>query len=217
MKKFILASVLCALSAVGSTTIQAQSASRADNMQTENKRERPTGALSNSYEGMWQGMLRTSEGSCRVVLDVSKRPNGEGLTGSMITSAQSPYSVLVDKFAMRDRHVMLDMKIAGSTFEGTSNRAMTEIKGMWTYRGKSLPLTLKRMDLNAHDGKGNAYGSQSQMAAMSRNSDDNENPSSPYHQRQTPAFRIAPPRWFAWYEWTPRPGNQEVPYGMYYW
>lgn len=217
MKKYILASLLCALSAVGTTRTQAQSASHSDTMQTENKMDRSAMGLSNSYEGMWQGMLRTAEGSRRVVLEVTKRPNGEGLIGNMITSAQSPFSVLVDNFNMQDRHVRLDMKTAGSAFEGTANRAMTEIKGTWTYQGKTLPLTLKRMDLTAHDSKGNAYSSQGQAAGVSRNSDDNENPSSPYHQRRTPAFRIGPPRWFAWYEWTPRPGNQEVPYGTYYW
>ena len=217
MKKTILASLLCALGAVGTATSQAQSMSHAGSIQTENNMDRAAAAMPNSYEGMWQGMLRTSEGSRRVILDVAKRRGGEGLTGSLITSAQSPYSVLVDSFTMQDRHIALNMKTAGSSFEGTSNRAMTEIKGAWTYAGKSLPLTLKRVDTNVRDGKGNAYDSQGQIAGASRNSDNDENPSSPYHQHRIPAFRIAPPRWFAWYEWTPRPGNQEVPYGTYYW
>ncbi len=157
MKKIILASLLCALGAVGTTATQAQSASHSDTMQTENKMDRSAAGLSNSYEGMWQGMLRTSEGSRRVVLEVSKRPNSEGLMGNMVTSAQAPYSVLVDNFTIQDNHVSLSSKTAGSAFEGTANRAMTEIKGAWTYQGKTLPLTLKRMDLTARDGKGNAY------------------------------------------------------------
>lgn len=217
MKKIILASLLCALGAVGTTATQAQSASHSDTMQTENKMDRSAAGLSNSYEGMWQGMLRTSEGSRRVVLEVSKRPNSEGLMGNMVTSAQAPYSVLVDNFTIQDNHVSLSSKTAGSAFEGTANRAMTEIKGAWTYQGKTLPLTLKRMDLTARDGKGNAYELQAQAAGLSRNGHDDEYVNTPYEQRRTPVFRIGPPRWFPWYEWTPRIGNQETPYGTYYW
>lgn len=216
MKKYILASLLCALSALGTTATLAQSASSANASQTETATNRLAASPSSSYEGMWQGTLRTPEGLRRVILDVTRRPDGSGLMGSMVTSAQTPFSVLVDTFATQDRHVRLDMKTANSAFEGVSNRSLTEIKGTWTREGKSLALTLKRMELTPRDSKATVYGMQAQIAASSRK-DDPENPSSPYEQRRTPAFRIAPPRWFSWYEWTPRIGNQETPYGTYYW
>ncbi len=175
---------------------------------------------SNSYAGMWQGVLRNASGTHRVALDVAQGGPNENIAANIVTSAQSPFSVLVDTFDVQDNHMLLKMRTAGTMFEGTVNRAQTEVRGAWKQDGVSTPLTLRKIDLNSRSEKDSARGLQGQVAqagTSNQNLESNENPSDPVRRRKQSAFSIAPPRWFWWYEWTPQIGNQERPYGLYYW
>lgn len=203
---------------VGIASAQAQAADSA--LAGTNVKIAAPAMQSNGYAGMWQGVLKNSSGAHRVALDVAQAGPNESVAASVVTSAQSPFSVLVDTFDVQDNHMLLKMRTAGTMFEGTVNRARTEIRGVWKQDGVSTPLTLRKIDPNSRSEKDNARGMQSQVAqagTFNQNLESNENPSDPLRRRKQSAFSIGPPRWFWWYEWTPQIGNQERPYGLYYW
>ena len=217
MKTAAFVSLSVVLGALGAVSAQAQDTVTA---RGEGVKAARSTTRTGDYTGMWQGMLRDGSGTHRVALDVG-RGLGEGMVANVVTSVQSPYSVLVDTFEARDHHITLNMKTAGTGFTGTSNAGMTEVRGTWKQDGKSTPLTLRRVDANGRTERENVTDAQSQMAGAAqlpslKNGSD-ENPSDPHRSRKQSAFSIAPPRWFWWYDWTPQIGNQDRPYGTYYW
>ena len=216
MKALIVGSLVLALGLAGTVSSQAQTVNKSEITGTAAKTE---ASHAGSYEGLWQGVLRTADGSHRVALDVAHYTTGDALVANVVTSAQSPFSVLVDTFNVQDNHVRINMRTAGTAFEGTLNRGMTEIRGTWKQDGKSTPLTLRRTDTNAHSDKEEAHGVQGQLAQSAQAvSSADENPSDPNRRRRnTPVFSIGPPHWFWWYDWTPQIGNQDRAYGLYYW
>ena len=217
MKTAILVPLTLALGTLGVVSMQAQDA---HGSRSENNIASMSRSHAGDYAGMWQGMLRTEAGSRRVALDVS-RALGDNMVANVVTSAQSPYSVLVDTFEVREHRIVLGMKTAGTGFEGSSNASMTEIRGTWKQDGKSIPLTLKRVDTNMRADRGEASGVQNQVAGSGvlppMPSGSDESPSDPVRRHKQPAFSIGPPHWFWWYDWTPQIGNQDRPYGTYYW
>ncbi len=206
---------------MGTAGIASAQAQTADSALTGTNIKPAAPAVQNSvYAGMWQGVLKNASGTHRVALDVAQGGPNESVAANIVTSAQSPFSVLVDTFDVQDSHVLLKMRTAGTMFEGVVNRAQTEIRGVWKQDGVSTPLTLRKVDPNSRGDKDNARGVQSQVAqagTYNQNLESDENPSDPVRRRKQSAFSIGPPRWFWWYEWTPQIGNQERPYGLYYW
>jgi hypothetical protein len=216
MKALVIGSLILVLGIAGTVSSQAQIVNKSESNSATVKTDV---SRAGSYEGLWQGVVRTPSGSHRVALDVAHYTTGDTLVANVTTSAQSPFSVLVDTFNVQDNHVRINMRTAGTAFEGTSNRALSEIRGTWKQDGKSMLLTLHRVELNTRSDKGEAHGTQSQLAPSGQTvSSADENPSDPNRRRRkTQVFTIGPPHWFWWYDWTPQIGNQERPYGLYYW
>ena len=215
MKTTTLIAFSLLMGTAGIASVQAQSADSATGRHNVDSLA-PT-PQSDSYAGMWLGMLKNSSGPHRVALDVARSAmTDNSVAANVVTSAQSPFSVLVDTFDVQGSHVTLKMRTAGTAFEGTANRAMTEIRGVWKQDGIATPLTLRRMDASDRADKNNARGLQSQIAQTGTTSGETDPTPAPPTRRQ-PVFRIGPPNYYAWYAWTNPIGNQERPYGAYYW
>lgn len=164
--------------------------------------------------GLWQGSLHTGANTHRVSLDIATRPGSDTFAADMTTSAQSPYRVLVNTFDIHDHQVRLMMDTAGTSFEGVSNQALTEIRGTWSQDGKIYPLILRRVE---PDTKATSRGKQGRNMQSDFVKSGDDSPSIPGASHRSPAFRIGPPQWFEWYAWTPQIGGQERPYGIDYW
>jgi hypothetical protein len=92
-------------------------------------------------EGTWRGTLVTPGGSLRLVLQVSKAP--DGLLTGQLDSLDQGSRIPIDRITVTGDAVRLELKAVGGTYEGALNAARTELKGQWT-QGTPLPLTFMR-------------------------------------------------------------------------
>lgn len=169
------------------------------------------------YVGMWQGMVRTPTGTHRVALEVAPRTIGDGLVASMTSSAQRPFSVLVDTVTVADHRVQMGMATAGTHFTGRMNDRQTEIRGNWIQEGKSYPLTLKRVVVPVRtEHPIRESDLQAMMNYMQQPFGEAPTSDQPVIRRR-PVFMIGPAHKPVAYDWIPHVGNQTVSYGMDYW
>ena len=99
-------------------------------------------APASGLEGTWQGTLVTPAGNLRLVLQVSKAP--DGLFTGLLDSVDRGSRIPIDRITVTGDAVRIEIKSVGGTYEGTLNAARTELKGTWT-QGAPLPLTFTRV------------------------------------------------------------------------
>ena len=92
-------------------------------------------------DGTWRGTLVSGPASLRLVLHITKAPDGQ-LAGSLDSLDQGT-TIPIDVIRVTGDNVRLELKSIGGTFEGTLNAARTELKGTWS-QGGSLPLAFTR-------------------------------------------------------------------------
>jgi len=92
-------------------------------------------------EGTWRGTLATGAANLRLVLNVTKAPDGV-LSGSVESLDQST-TIPIDAITVTGDTVQISLKVVGATFTGTLNAARTELAGTFT-QGAALPLTFTR-------------------------------------------------------------------------
>jgi hypothetical protein len=203
---------------VASTNAVAQSnASSGDGVATEMRLRDGSVVPMGDYVGMWQGIVRTSTGTHRVALEVAPRTIGDGLVASMTSSAQRPFSVLVDTVTVADHHVQMGMATAGTRFTGRVNDRQTEIRGNWIQDGKSYSLTLKRVVVPVRtEHPIRESDLQAMMTYMQQPFGEAPTSDQPVIRRR-PVFMIGPAHKPVAYDWIPHVGNQTVSYGMDYW
>ena len=103
----------------------------------------PTSApIAKAFEGRWSGALRTGAGDLRVVLTLANRPDG-GSSG-MFISLDEGGMMLPVRIRQQAADVTIELNGIDGVYSGTLNAAGTELTGMFTQRGASLPLTLTR-------------------------------------------------------------------------
>ena len=92
-------------------------------------------------EGTWRGTLETPSGNLRLVLQISKAP--DGLLTGQLDSVDQGSRIPIDRITLTGDVVRLEIKSIGGTYEGTLNPGRTELTGKWTQAG-TLPLTFTR-------------------------------------------------------------------------
>jgi fermentation-respiration switch protein FrsA (DUF1100 family) len=120
-----------AYGAAATARVRAQSANNAQNQQ--------------GIEGIWQGSLPVGALSLRIVVKISKGPDG-ALAGKLDSPDQGAKDLPLANLTFKDNSFHFELKVAGSTYEGTLSKDGTELAGQWTQGGHSLPLNLKRVD-----------------------------------------------------------------------
>jgi hypothetical protein len=168
------------------------------------------------YTGVWQGTVRMPDGAHSVALEVTPRTIGDGMVASMTTSAQKPFSVLVDTISVAHNRVQMGMATAGTHFAGTLNANQTEIRGTWQQDGKAYPLTLRRVVVPVRTEPTAATRMASQLVSMAPPGLESEDPTPGPVRRRTPVFSFLSHTPVA-YDWIPHVGNQDRPYGVDYW
>ncbi len=107
---------------------------------THAREAKPT---SNDVTGTWNGTLEvTPQVSLRIVLKISKGENG-GLSATFASPDQGPGELPVDGIQLDGDTLTFAVNRIGGDFKGTRDGAGKEIKGTWSQRGNSFPLTLK--------------------------------------------------------------------------
>jgi uncharacterized protein len=93
--------------------------------------------------GNWQGTLNTEQGELRLVLHISKAPDGS-LSATLDSVDQAANGIPVTAISVKDSKLKLTIDAVHCSCEGTVNKDATEIKGTWS-QGPPLDLNFKRM------------------------------------------------------------------------
>jgi pimeloyl-ACP methyl ester carboxylesterase len=94
-------------------------------------------------EGNWQGALEVSAFKLRLVLKISKTPDGK-LAATVDSLDQSAKDLAVDTITFQDGTLKFEMKALGASYVGTLSKDGTELTGQFT-QGGVLPLDFKRV------------------------------------------------------------------------
>jgi len=98
-----------------------------------------------SIEGIWQGELKVPGIELRIVLKISKNPDGT-LTATLDSPDQGVTDIPVEGVIFKDNTLRLEVKSVGGIFEGKVSEDFLVIEGEWKQSGQTLPLTVKRVD-----------------------------------------------------------------------
>src|SRR5262245_8153308 len=101
------------------------------------------GASITNIEGAWEGTLDFGGAKLRLVLKISKAADGS-LTAKADSPDQGAIDLPVDTISLKDGAVRFEMKRTMASYEGTLNKAASEISGEFKQGGMTVPLTLKR-------------------------------------------------------------------------
>lgn len=96
-----------------------------------------------SVEGAWQGTLDVPGAKLRLVLKISKKPDGT-LTAKLDSLDQGAMDIPVDEVTFKDGALRFEIKNLMVTYEGKLSGA--EVVGQFKQGGFTLPLTLKKTD-----------------------------------------------------------------------
>lgn len=96
-----------------------------------------------SFEGTWEGTLAAPAAKLRLVMEISKAPDGIYL-GTLVSVDQGGVRIPVNRIEVTGSTIRLDVAAVNGTFEGLMNSAQTQIKGTWT-QGSPLPLEFTRV------------------------------------------------------------------------
>jgi len=98
-----------------------------------------------SIEGIWEGQLKVPGTELRIVFNISKNQDG-ALTATLDSPDQGVTDIPVEEVIFKDNTLHLEVKSAGSVFEGNVSEDFLVIEGEWKQSGQALPLTVKRVD-----------------------------------------------------------------------
>lgn len=93
---------------------------------------------------IWQGALDVGGVKLRLVLKISKNPDGT-LKATLDSVDQGAMNLPVDSIVIENKTMRFVMKSINGSYEGTLSEDGTEVIGTWTQSGQSLPLAFKRM------------------------------------------------------------------------
>ena len=108
------------------------------------KKPEPVQISLHAPQEMWQGALEVGGIKLRLVLKITKNPNGT-LRATLDSVDQGAMNLPVDSIVVENKIMRFTMKSIGGSYEGTLNEDNTEVSGRWTQSGQSLPLVLKRV------------------------------------------------------------------------
>lgn len=94
-------------------------------------------------EGNWQGALDVGTFKLRLVLKISRTPEGK-LKATMDSLDQSANDLVVDTISFQDGTLKFEMKNLRASYVGTLNKDGTQLTGQFTQNG-ALPLDFKRV------------------------------------------------------------------------
>jgi len=98
-----------------------------------------------SIEGIWEGQLKVPGTELRIVFNISKNQDG-ALTATLDSPDQGVTDIPVEEVIFKDNTLHLEVKSAGSVFEGNVSEDFLVIEGEWKQSGQALPLTINRVD-----------------------------------------------------------------------
>lgn len=126
---------------LGLATLAAVGFARADAARADDK-----AAPGQRIGGNWEGVLKvTPQIELRITLDLKEGKDGK-LSGNWASPDETLKNLPFDMLAFKNGELAFGAKFTDASYQGTLNKAGTEIAGTWTQRGKNYPMTFKRFD-----------------------------------------------------------------------
>ncbi len=97
-----------------------------------------------AVEGSWEGVLEVGAAKLRLVLHITKGPDG-ALAAKADSPDQGAVGLPVDAISRSNDAIHFEMKRLMVTYDGTLNREGSAIAGSFKQGGTAIPLTLKRV------------------------------------------------------------------------
>jgi hypothetical protein len=94
-------------------------------------------------EGTWRGTIKAGDADLRLVVHISKKPDGT-LTGKLDSLDQGAKDLPIEDVTWKDGKFRFALKVVNATYEGKVNESGSEVTGNWEQGGHTLPLTFKR-------------------------------------------------------------------------
>ena len=98
-----------------------------------------------NIEGIWEGKLKVPGAELSIVFHISRNPEGD-LTATLDSPDQGATGIPVEEVVLKDNILHLEIKSAGSVFEGNVSEDFSVIEGEWRQSGQSFPLTVSRIE-----------------------------------------------------------------------
>jgi len=102
--------------------------------------------LNGEIEGIWQGVIKSSDFELRIVFTISRNPDNT-LTATMDVPEQNATGIPVNKVIFDGNNVRLEITAIEGVFTGKLTKDGETIDGQWSQGGMSLHLVLKRSDM----------------------------------------------------------------------
>lgn len=102
----------------------------------------PKLAKPSDIDGAWTGMLPAGPNTLRIVFHIFNTV--EGLHATIDSPDQGANGIPASAVTAKDSHITIQVQSIRGKFDGTINRARTEIQGTWTQGGASMGLVLER-------------------------------------------------------------------------
>jgi fermentation-respiration switch protein FrsA (DUF1100 family) len=102
-------------------------------------------AQASNIDGSWLGTLNAGAVKLRLLFQITNTP--EGLQATFNSLDEGGGAIPVSSVKRDGARLTIEIKSIGSSFSGTLDKELTTIDGTWNQRGNSLPLTLKKTDI----------------------------------------------------------------------
>ena len=99
-------------------------------------------AVAAEFVGTWEGTLQAPAQSLRTIVRITNE--SDGAHAVLISVDQGNAEIPVTSIEQKGKHLSLQVNMAGGGYEADLNAAGTELTGIWTQSGGSLPLSLKK-------------------------------------------------------------------------
>jgi hypothetical protein len=103
----------------------------------------PQGATAKGIEGDWQGVLRAGRNQLRLVVHISKAPEGF-LQATLDSLDEDTYGIPITSITFENSKLDFSADSIEATYQGQANSDLSIINGSWSQAGNNLALVLKR-------------------------------------------------------------------------
>jgi hypothetical protein len=100
-------------------------------------------ANAGSVAGDWEGKLEDGGQTLRIVVHISQDKDGK-LSATLDSPDQDAKGIAVSSITYKDPDLHFEIEQIGGSFDGKSNKDLSEISGQWKQGGGSTALSLKR-------------------------------------------------------------------------
>jgi hypothetical protein len=101
------------------------------------------GSTAKGIEGDWQGTLHAGHNQLRLVMHISKAPEGF-LRATLDSLDEDTYGIPITSITFENSKLDFSADSIAATYQGQANSDLSIINGSWSQAGNNLSLVLKR-------------------------------------------------------------------------